>query len=368
MATYNGTSGDNKLQGWDGDDFLYGFAGNDELNGGADADTMYGGTGNDNYFVENAGDVVVELAGEGNDEIRVTVITSYAMSAHVEKMKFLGQTDFTGYGNAQNNDITGNFYNDTLYGGDGHDTLTGNQGNDWLEGGAGSDTLIGGLGNDTLIGGTGNDTYIYDWGGDTIIELPGEGIDHVKVISSASFTLAAEIENGTTAPTGNGGIDGNASDNLLTGGAGNNGLQGHDGNDELYGMGGNDFLGGGEGDDLLVGGMGADEIFGLGGTDLIRYGDAAESGVGSLSDRIYEFWSGIDQIDLSAIDANVNVTGDQAFSFIGTNAFSGVAGQLRYGWVGYFNVVQADLNGDSVADFELRMSGSLDITASDFML
>ncbi len=37
-----------------------------------------------------------------------------------------------------------------------------------------------------------------------------------------------------------------------------------------------------------------------------------------------------DHIDLAGIDANTQATGDQAFGFIGSTAFSGVAGQLRY--------------------------------------
>ena len=37
-----------------------------------------------------------------------------------------------------------------------------------------------------------------------------------------------------------------------------------------------------------------------------------------------------DRIDLSAIDADVYAAGNQAFTFIGTAAFSGTPGEIRY--------------------------------------
>src|SRR5690606_16015962 len=59
-----GLGGDDLLNGGAGDDELDGGAGNDTLNGGAGADLMTGGLGNDRYQVDNAGDQVVEAAGE----------------------------------------------------------------------------------------------------------------------------------------------------------------------------------------------------------------------------------------------------------------------------------------------------------------
>ena len=72
------------------------------------------------------------------------------------------------------------------------------------------------------------------------------------------------------------------------------------------------------------------------------------------ADRILDFNRGqADKIDLSDIDA---VTGgaDNAFTWIGAAAFSGIAGQLRSFSSGGSHFVAGDVNGDGVADFTIQ--------------
>jgi len=94
-------------------------------------------------------------------------------------------------------------------------------------------------------------------------------------------------------------------------------LQGNAGDDTLYGGGGNDRMVGGVGNDILVGGLGGDYMVGNEGADVFKYNDVSDSqhtvvnGVNQL-DTIVDFTQGEDKIDLSAIDANPNVDGDQA--------------------------------------------------------
>ncbi|MFX6266238.1 hypothetical protein ABTF63_19350, partial [Acinetobacter baumannii] len=67
---------DDTLTGDAGNNVLTGNAGNDVLDGGAGADKLVGGTGDDIYYVDNAGDQVVELAGEGNDTVNSSITFS----------------------------------------------------------------------------------------------------------------------------------------------------------------------------------------------------------------------------------------------------------------------------------------------------
>ena len=75
-----------------------------------------------------------------------------------------------------------------------------------------------------------------------------------------------------------------------------------------------------------------------------------------------------DLIGLSGIDANTGVGGDQAFTFIGAAAFSGVAGQLRAQVGGGTTMVSGDVNGDSAADLAIKLTGSHALTGANFIL
>jgi serralysin len=119
------------------------------LNGLAGADTMRGGLGNDTYYVDNAGDKVIELSGQGTDRVIATV--SHVLAGYVENLTLGGTTAINGTGNGLNNIIVGNAADNTLSGGAGNDTLSGAAGNDRLNGGTGNDTLTGGLGLDAFL-------------------------------------------------------------------------------------------------------------------------------------------------------------------------------------------------------------------------
>jgi len=200
-AAINGTG--NEL-----DNVLTGNSGANVLDGGAGADAMAGGAGSDTYYVDNAGDIVIENANQGTDTVYSTV--SYVLPDNVENLVLLGTADVTGTGNILNNALTGNA---------GNNSLTGSDGNDTIDGGAGADTMI---------GGAGDDTYVVDNVGDVVIENPGEGTDTVQ--SSVSYALSANVENltltGTAAINGTGNeldnvLTGNSAADVLTGGAGN---------------------------------------------------------------------------------------------------------------------------------------------------
>ena len=77
-----------------------------------------------------------------------------------------------------------------------------------------------------------------------------------------------------------------------------------------------------------------------------------------------------ERIDLSVIDADSIRNGNQSFSFIGSNPFSNVKGQLRVQQSGAHAIVSGDVNGNGVADFEivlLNFSNLAGMTRFDFI-
>ena len=149
----------------------------------------------------------------------------------------------------------------------------------------------------------------------------------------------------------------------------NDHLGGTFGNDNLVGTAGNDTLSGGLGNDTLRGGAGVDILIGGAGADTFVFAALGDSGVGAgFRDIIADFLSGTDHIDFSGIDANTNVADRQAFTMINTSAFSHVAGQLRYDVVATNTILQGDVNGDGVVDFEVQLTGVHTFVPADLIL
>ena len=207
----NGVS--NRLEGRDGDDTLDGAAGG--------TDTLVGGAGNDTYEVRNPGDVVVENAGAGDDQI-LGFVPFIAMPDNVERLFVqTAALDATVIGNASSNLIVGAGSVDNLQGGAGNDTLD-----------------AGSLGQpDTLAGGPGDDVY-RNGDPDLFVELPGQGTDTVETILAT--VLRPNFENLTLLGSANVNGTGNAEANVLRGNAGDNVLDGKGGADTLIGGDGND--------------------------------------------------------------------------------------------------------------------------------
>jgi Ca2+-binding RTX toxin-like protein len=137
-------------------------------------------------------------------------------------------------------------------------------------------------------------------------------------------------------------------------------VSGGGGNDVLYGEAGNDVLAGGAGLDRAYGGAGAD-------TFAFADGDLAGATV-TTCDIIHDFSSAeADRIDLAALDADTGLAGTQPFAFLGTAAFTGAAGELRYEQIGANTFLMGDTNGDAAADFMIRLDGAHTLTSGDFI-
>ena len=404
--------GDDRLDGGAGDDRFYlQLGGNDSALGGAGSDIFFfggamasddsvtGGDGADTVVLQGdysgdlvLGDNVVEienismLAGSNTslgdpgtnlyDYVLTTNDANFAagVQARINGAALLAGEDFTFGGSAETD---AKF---VVYGGRGTDNLTGGAGNDiffFAEGGrfAAGDTVDGGGGYDGLF-------------------LRGNySIDFTQ----AGFAGALQnMENITVAGAGDtryargGGTEFDYSitwdDDLLAAGQvmtingstlGSEESLAFNGSDEsngafrLFGGGGNDVLTGGSGNDLILGGLRGDTLTGGAGNDVFRYDNVLESN-STERDGIQDFNNG-DVIDLSRIDANVLVAGDQAFDLIGNSDFTHTAGELRYENIslgGPIWLVQGDTDGNGVSDFEvvLVISPADPITSSDFLL
>jgi len=193
-----------------------------------------------------------------------------------------------------------------------------------------------------------------------------EGIDTgVDLVRTAlgSYTLAANVENLTYTGTGAFSGSGNELNNIITGGNGGDTLNGLAGNDTLIGSLGNDVLNGGAGVDTLTGNDGADRFV---------FSTLTDSGLSAaLRDLITDFTSGSDRIDLSALDANASVAGNQAFTWRGTGAITGAAQvNMAYDAASSTTVISANVDADLNADITLALAGNYTaaLAAIDFVL
>lgn len=324
--------GNNAVVGGDGNETIVNrgtIDGNVSLGGGSDvfdgtggtvAGSVSGGDGSDRYIVDDPTLTLVERPGQGFD--LVAADTSWALGADFERLNLLGGGDHAGFGNDLDNIINGNIGNNVLDGFGGNDAIGGGIGDDVIGGGGGDDRLAGNDGNDVIRGGPGEDNLRGDDGDDRVI-----------------------------------------------GGLGKDSLLGGDGDDRLIGGLGDDRLVGGGGADVLIGGMGRDVLFGGTDADRFVYDGVLESPVGAVRDRIQQFSSAQgDRIDLSGIDADPNTADDDGFAFIGTSAFSGSAGELRFVNVGSNLFVRGDVDGDGIGDFEIFVNNTATLTAGDFVL
>ncbi|WP_232628799.1 calcium-binding protein [Methylobacterium sp. Leaf118] len=381
---------------------LDGGGGADTLDGGAGTDLLIGGAGNDTYLVDNAGDRIVEAVGGGRDAVATTVNYTLAAGQEIEELRIAWAA---GDGAIH---LTGNEF---------AQTLRGNGGANWLDGGAGADTLI---------GGAGNDRYFVDHVGDRIIEAGGQGLD--VVIASVSYTLGSgqEIEYlGLASGDAPLDITGNAVSNRMVGNDGANRIDGGAGIDTMFGGKGDDtyfvdafddyvaeaagegcdtiyttsdycyfdgqeieflignagatglhLMGnelaqtiiGNSGDDFLHGDGGADTLIGGKGQDTFVFLELHDGAPGADRCVIADFEQGVDRILLTPIQAVTGSATNQPFDWIGSERFSGKAGELHQVTLGGTTLIEGDVNGDRIADIQIELKGLYQLTAGDFQL
>jgi Ca2+-binding RTX toxin-like protein len=209
-----------------------------------------------------------------------------------------------------------------------------------------------------------------DADGDADNAVHDNGIGDIELVGGGGDDRLAGIDGDDSLYGGDGddSLHGGAGDDRLSGGSGDDTLEGGDNDDFLIGGAGDDSLDGGADDDVLVGGPGNDILKGGDGADRFVF-DEASGSASTTADLVFDFnaFDG-DKIDVSAIDANSWTLEDDAFAFIGDNAFSGTAGELRFADNTYYGVLEGDLNGDGAADFGLGLLGVSALMTDDFIL
>jgi len=269
--------------------------------------------------------------------------------------------------------------NDTIYTGAGNDFLDGGEGENFYSDGDGDDTVLGGSGTDVVQVDAGNDIY-YGEGGIDILWFDWIHSGFSGSIKDAYQGVRVDLSLTSAQDLGEFGIDrffgfenvaGSYGDDTLLGTDGVNHINGYYGNDILYGRGGDDELVGYDGADTLIGGLGQDDIDNGNGMvdtsrDVVRYESLKDSGTTDATrDTISSFTKGQDKIDLSQIDANLSLKGNQAFKVV--KGFTKAFGEVKLVKSGADTIVQVDGDKDSAVDMTIYVFNA-HLTKADFIL
>lgn len=367
-----------------------------------------------NNEFDNASTITIDTNGDALADVFLNVNGRFNFTETAPDSGILiAATNLTKKGGTSGDTLNGGAGDDVLSGLGGNDTLNGKDGNDKLLGGDGSDTLNGDLGMDSYTGGAGNDIFrfaapddiYYDTltdfaagdkltfsfsgidyigdapfsgvpgqyryetaysglGGRVEFDTDGDGVYDTVVNFNAPPTLMLQESTANTLVAAtNQTRNGTAGVNTLNGGNGHDILNGLGGNDTLSGGYGSDILNGGDGSDTLIGGLGADTLTGGAGNDIFKFNSRDDIG-GYPRDGITDFATG-DKIDLSGVDANPVLDGNQAFTFLGSGSFTATVGELRY----QYGSLQGDIDGNGYADFTIDLTSyPTSLGATDFIL
>ena len=379
-VTLEGGAGDDFVVGGTAADRLDGGDGDDVLDGGIGADLVFGDGGDDRLVIANVTDPSMDImyGGAGNDLIdgRDSSAALYVDTDYSGSVVSVWETDnwnivarveevegFIGSGHDDQVLLHSMTVALTLDGGGGDDFLMGGRANDLVQGGAGDDYLRGSEGEDVLDGGDGEDMV-----GLSFTQFAGVDFTFQENSAATPWIVVSDEGTDTVMNVENLEFGGSYFDDRATGGAGDDWLSGNDGDDRLAGGDGDDQLFGGEGADVLLGGLGADLLEGGtwdgDGEDLYVYTSLAESNAAFGIDTILHYGDPEDRIDLSQIDVDASTPEVQTadWVFVGEEYRTDVdAAQatMHYDGVQEATVLRLFLNdGDSIADFELLISGA----------
>ena len=347
------------VQGYDAGAWLDGAGGHDTLTGGDGNDVLIGGTGDDTLIGGQGEDIAVFTGSYYLYDVTLTaggvqvngVDTDTA--TQVEWLLFddvaLRTSDLTLHARST---LDGIFTGVSTY-----DPTTGTyvpSAGPTLDTSDPAETVIYGTADKDIFDIDTPNTIVWGLGNWDVVRasvdfILMDDVEKLELIGDSDLNgTGGNNDNIITGTIGSNIIDGKGGDDRIWARSGDDVVSGATGNDELYGGGGNDTITGGEGTDTLTGDSGS---------DIFIFEAVTETLIG-FGDWIMDFVSGVDVIDLSGIDADATIEGDQAFTIGGTGT-----GSLTLEG----NKIQSDVDGDGVADLEINVELA-SLETDDFIL
>lgn len=323
--------------------------------GGRVMGCVYGGAGDDQYHIDRPDTVISDMTG-GVDTVFAAI--SFRLAEGIENLTLSGALNLTGIGNSGANVILGAGGDDVLRGLGDNDVLHGSEGNNRMMGGSGADTLRGGEGKDRMEGGPGADTVYVGYGKDKLFGGSGRDVLRFDELINPSGVTANLNTNTASFENQGDGFRFTGFEDVVGTAYG----------DTLIGTDMANTLMGGDGADVLTGGGQGDTLFGGKGADHFVFSALSDS-MGAEFDTIQDFEKGSDLITLCAIDAVLGGA-DDAFHFIGTQAFSNTGPEVRYqlNTANGTTLIQVHMAGSANADSQIVLKGLYDLTADSFVL
>ncbi len=363
--TIYGSAATDNINGGAGNDMLYGDAGNDTLFGGDGDDGLFGGTGNDKLNGGTGNNFY--RGGEGADTFTGGTLTG---SGRWDKVTYEYETGIQG--------ITATFANGNITVVDTYADVDTGTSIEEIKGSIFDDVFFGSASNESAEGMAGNDTYDLKGGGDHV-EFQHEydaGTRKGVIVNLSKTTIVANVGDGSKSVFAGRALDSfRDTDKLIsvehiTATRYSDYVAGSSSDNIILGLGGKDVLLGMAGKDRIIGGTGSDFMTGGTGADVFVFDKASETGKSTTTrDKISDFKHLSDDINLSSIDASSKNAGNNAFAWIGGQAFHKKAGELHFKFAGSnTTIVEGDINGDAKADFQIELIGRLTLSASDFIL
>jgi Ca2+-binding RTX toxin-like protein len=362
VSSLDGSNGFVVLGAKEGDRIGESVASAGDVNGDGLADLLIGSRGSDPPGAYSGATYVIFGRASGFGPV-LDVANLKASEGFV--INGVAGDDGVGYSVASAGDVNGDGFADIIVGARGADSNGQDSGSSYVvfgkAGGFGRKielSALDGIGGFRIDGEHVGDSsgYVVSSAGD----VNGDGLSDLLVGASnaepsGAFSGASYVIFGQLATTAVTRIGTEASQSLVGGNLSDK-LVGKGGDDHLYGHDGADKLKGGVGDDVLIGGVGQDRLVGGAGADTFVFQAVSDSPDSHVADLIVGLQF-TDSIDLSGIDANAGIAGDQAFER--TDRFHKIAGELvlSFDAGAVITTLEGDVDGDGHADLVIRIAG-----------